>query len=123
MLDNSKPICFLTTSDANSARNFYDKTLGLTLIYEDSFALVFDIEGIMLRIQKVKKVTPGEYTCFGWEVGDIKGLVANLTKRGVKFSIYPGMAQDHYGIWEAPGKAKIAWFKDPDGNVLSLTEF
>ena len=76
----------------------------------------------MLRIQKVNKVKPHGYTVLGWEVPDINRAVSELGKRGVKFARYEGMHQDENGIWTAPGKAKIAWFTDPDGNILSLTE-
>jgi catechol 2,3-dioxygenase-like lactoylglutathione lyase family enzyme len=106
-----------------TAREFYEKTLGLTFISTDQFALVFDVSGTMLRIQKVDKVDPHGYTALGWEVADIKQEVSELRKRGVKFARYEEMDQDEQGIWKAPGGAKIAWFTDPDGNILSLTQF
>jgi len=89
----------------------------------DQFALVFDANGTMLRIQKVDKVNPHSYTTLGWQVADIKKEVNTLLKRGIKFNRYKGMNHDENGIWTSPGKAKIAWFTDPDGNILSLTEF
>jgi hypothetical protein len=91
-------------------------------VSEDQFALVFEVNGTMLRIQKVDQVNPHGYTALGWKVADIKKEVDVLSKRGVKFNRYEGMNQDENGIWTAPSKAKIAWFPDPDGNILSLTE-
>lgn len=76
----------------------------------------------MLRIQKVDQVNPHGYTALGWKVSNIQKEVSKLSKRGVKFVRYEGMHQDENGIWTAPSKAKIAWFTDPDGNILSLTE-
>ncbi len=123
MLNKSHLISFVATSNANAAAEFYEKNLGLTFVSGDQFALVFEVNGTMLRIQKVDKVNPHAYTALGWEVTDIKKEVSRLIKRGVKFARYEGMDQDEQGIWKAPSGAKIAWFTDPDGNVLSLTQF
>jgi catechol 2,3-dioxygenase-like lactoylglutathione lyase family enzyme len=123
MLDKSDLISFLATSNATKARQFYEETLGLRFVSGDQFALVFDVHGAMLRIQKVDQVSPKEYTVLGWRVTDINKEVHALSKRGVTFARYEGMKQDENGIWTAPSKARIAWFKDPDGNILSLTEF
>jgi catechol 2,3-dioxygenase-like lactoylglutathione lyase family enzyme len=123
MLNKSTLISFAATSDSAKARRFYEKTLGLTFVSEDLFALVFEANGIMLRIQKVDHVNPHGYTSLGWNVVDIKEEVHTLSKRGVTFARYEGMNQDENGIWTAPSKAKIAWFTDPDGNILSLTQF
>jgi catechol 2,3-dioxygenase-like lactoylglutathione lyase family enzyme len=123
MLNRSDLIGFAATSNATKARQFYEETLGLTFVSGDQFALVFEANGTMLRIQKVDQVSPKGYTVLGWKVTDIKKEVHALSQRGVKFARYEGMNQDEDGIWTAPSKAKIAWFTDPDGNVLSLTEF
>jgi predicted enzyme related to lactoylglutathione lyase len=123
MLSKSHLISFVATSNAKTARDFYEKILGLTFVSDDQFALVFEANGTMLRIQKVDKVNPHGYTVLGWEVTDIKKEVRQLIKRGVKFARYEGINQDEYGIWKAPSGAKIAWFTDSDGNVLSLTQF
>ncbi len=123
MLDKSNPIVFIATQNVNRAREFYEDALGLKFISEDGFALVFEANGTMLRIQKVEEVTPPKYTVFGWKVDDIQKEVRNLAKRGVTVSRYEGMEQDNLGIWTSPSGAKITWFQDPDGNVLSLTEF
>jgi catechol 2,3-dioxygenase-like lactoylglutathione lyase family enzyme len=123
MLNMSELIGFAATSNAAKARQFYEETLGLTFVSDDQFALVFEANGTMLRIQKVDHVNPHGYTVLGWKVADIKQEVHTLSKRRVTFARYEGMNQDENGIWTAPSKAKIAWFADPDGNVLSLTEF
>ena len=123
MLNKSEIIGFVATKNAGLAREFYEKTLGLTFVSDDNFALVFDANGTMLRIQKVDTVNPNHYTVLGWNVADIRSEVASLQKRGVAFARYDGMRQDDLGIWTSPGGAKIAWFQDPDGNILSLTEF
>ena len=123
MLSKSNLISFAATSNATKSRQFYEETLGLTFVSGDQFALVFEANGTMLRIQKVDQVNPHGYTALGWRVADIKKEVQLLSQRGVRLTRYEGMNQDEHGIWTAPSKAKIAWFTDPDGNILSLTEF
>jgi catechol 2,3-dioxygenase-like lactoylglutathione lyase family enzyme len=123
MLSESDLICFAATSNAANARKFYEETLGLKFVSGDQFAMVFEVNGTMLRIQIVDQVNPHGYTRLGWNVADIVEEVQTLSKRGVQFARYEGMNQDENGIWTAPSKAKIAWFADPDGNILSLTQF
>jgi catechol 2,3-dioxygenase-like lactoylglutathione lyase family enzyme len=123
MLSRSGLICFAATSNAPKARKFYEETLGLKFLSGDQFALVFEANGTMLRIQIVDQVNPHGYTTLGWKVADIEKEVQTLLQRGVRFARYEGMDQEKSGIWTAPSKAKIAWFSDPDGNILSLTEF
>jgi catechol 2,3-dioxygenase-like lactoylglutathione lyase family enzyme len=123
MLNKSEFISFIATRNAAKARRFYVETLGLTLVSEDQFAIVVGANGTTLRIQKVDRVTPQTYTALGWKVASIKNEVDELSKLGVKFARYEGLHQDEHGLWTAPSKAKIAWFKDPDGNILSMTEF
>jgi catechol 2,3-dioxygenase-like lactoylglutathione lyase family enzyme len=123
MLSKSDLVSFAATTDAARARKFYEETLGLRFVSVDQFAVVFEANGTMLRIQIVDRVNPHRYTALGWKVADIKSEVQTLSQRGVQFARYKGMDQDENGIWTAPSKAKIAWFTDPDGNILSLTEF
>src|SRR5207245_2700468 len=113
---------FLATSDAAGGRRFYEDVLGLALISDEPFALIFDAHGSLLRVQKVDAVTPVPYTVLGWSTRDIEADVRALIAKGVTFERYDGMAQDEAGIWTAPDGAKVAWFKDPDGNLLSLSE-
>lgn len=123
MLNHAKVVAFVATSSAESARSFYAQTLGLRLVLEDDFALVFDANGVMLRVQKVQEHTPPAYTVLGWDVADIHASVKELLARGVSCEGYEWLAQDEAGVWTAPSGAQIAWFKDPDGNTLSLTQF
>ena len=117
-------MAFSATTDAERAKAFYHGQLGLRFVSDDGFALVFDAAGIMLRVQRVKEVRQAQYTALGWQLPDIAAKVEELEKAGVMFERYGLPGQDEKGIWTAPGgAAKVAWFKDPDGNILSLTQF
>ncbi len=118
-----QPILFLATADAVRSRVFYEKKLGLEFVADEPQALVFSVGHAMLRIQKVEQVHAAPYTALGWTVADIQGTVKALCLEGVKFSRFEGMQQDVDGIWNAPSGARVAWFTDPDGHVLSLTQF
>ena len=120
MLTKADPIAFVATVNAEAAIAFYRDVLGLTFVSDDPFAVVFDLNGTMLRIAKVESLTPAQQTVLGWQVDDIEATVRGLTEKGVTFERYPQLEQDDMGIWTSPG-ARIAWFKDPDGNTLSLT--
>jgi catechol 2,3-dioxygenase-like lactoylglutathione lyase family enzyme len=122
MLGSAKLTAFVATADPERSRVFYETTLGLPLLSEDSFALVFDCNGTPLRIQKVESVQPPPFTVLGWQVSDIREAVTGLSRRGVAFERFSFMQQDDLGIWTAPSRTKVAWFKDPDGNILSLAE-
>jgi catechol 2,3-dioxygenase-like lactoylglutathione lyase family enzyme len=120
---NGQPIvAFVGTTNPARARSFYAKTLGLTLISQDGFAIVFDAGGTMLRVTTVPTLQKAGYTVLGWTVADIRRAVTDLSRHGVTFRRYEGLEQDELGIWTAPSRAKVAWFEDPDGNTLSLTE-
>ena len=123
MLSGSAVVAFIGVSDLGKAREFYGHALGLDLRDESPFALVSEVNGTMLRITAVEEPVAAPYTVAGWKVTDIELSVARLTDRGVRFSRYDGMDQDELGVWTAPGGAKVAWFLDPDGNNLSLTQF
>jgi len=122
MLASARIVAFVPTLDFARARQFYEHTLGLRCVSEDPFAIVMDCAGIMLRVVKVAKFTPDPFTILGWEVEGIENEINSLQARGVKFERFPGMPQDALGIWTAPGGSKVAWFKDPDGNLLSLSQ-
>lgn len=116
-------VAFLSTSNPERARTFYRDTLGLPLVREElPFALVFDVNGIMLRVTVVEKLSPAPFTVLGWQVADIAAAAKSLQAAGVAFERFPGMQQDESGIWTSPSGARIAWFKDPDGNTLSLSQ-
>jgi catechol 2,3-dioxygenase-like lactoylglutathione lyase family enzyme len=122
-LDSGRLVGFVPTSDLPRARAFYAETLGLRVADESAFACVFDANGTMLRVTPVRKVARTRYTVLGWAVDDIETTVRELTDAGVEFLRYPGMELDALGIWSAPGGSRVAWFEDPDGNLLSLTQF
>ena len=115
-------VTFLLTQNPDAAIKFFRDTLGLTYLHDDGFALVFDTKGIHLRISKVPSFTPAKQTVLGWETSDIHQELAGLVKKGVTFERYPNMGQDADGICTFPGGSKVAWFKDPDGNVLSISQ-
>jgi len=122
MLGRYKLMAFVATRDGERARAFYEGTLGLEVTSDDDFALAVDAGGTMLRIQKVASFEPHPFTTLGWQVSDIDGVVTSLEERGVTFERFPGMAQNERGIWSAPSGARVAWFKDPDGNTLSIAQ-
>src|SRR5438874_2163339 len=123
-LTDRKIIAFVMVSDAERALSFYQNVLGLRFVSQDSFALVFDAGGIMLRAGLAHcEIKPAPHTVLGWEFPDIVASIDGLAGAGVQFNRYPGMPQDERGIWITPDGSKVAWFKDPDGNVLSLTQF
>ena len=113
---------FAATKHPELAKAFYRDTLGLRLIEDSAFAIIFDANGTMLRIQKVQELIPAKHTALGWRVDDIRSTIDELITGGVRFERYDHLAQDDRGIWRSPNGAEVAWFKDPDGNTLSLTQ-
>lgn len=119
----AKVVAIILTRDVAKAKPFYTDVLGFPLIGDDGFATVVDLNGIALRITEIPDHTPGPHTVIGWDVPDIAAAIAALTAKGVKMAIYEGFGQDAQGVWTSPdGKTKVAWFFDPDGNNLSLTQ-
>src|SRR5262245_45578002 len=116
------PILFLATTDPARSRQFYEKTLGLKFIDDEPFALVFQVGDRTLRIQKVESPSIVQHTVLGWSVANIRKAVETFSKNGVSFERWPHLPQDNAGIWNSPSGAMVAWFKDPDGNTLSLTQ-
>ena len=124
MLAAAKPVCFVLTADMAKARSFYTDTLGLAETGDDPFAISYDLAGTMLRLTQVEGHTPGPHTVLGWMVDDIAATIDALTAKGVTFAVYDGFGQDERGVWTDPGSGtRIAWFHDPEGNNLSLTQF
>ncbi|HVC46387.1 MAG TPA: VOC family protein [Terracidiphilus sp.] len=121
----SRLMAFVPTTQPERAKSFFEETLGLRLVSDERpFALVFDANGTMLRVTVVKEHTPAPFTVLGWQVVAIEAVVERLAAAGVDCIRYPGMNDgDPHGIWNSPGGAQVAWFHDPDGNVLSVTEF
>jgi len=122
-LGSADLIAFVPTKDMGKARPFYERTLGLPMEGESPIACAFRAGPVLLRVIVVEQLTPFPFTLLGWSVEDIAETVAALTARGVAFDRFEGVEQDELGIWRSPGGARVAWFKDPDGNTLSLTQF
>lgn len=118
----TRVVTFLLTSDPATALTFYRDTIGLKFVRDDGFALVFDMQGVMLRIAKAPQFTPAQHTVLGWEVEDIMVAQEGLLRKDVTFEIYPNMGQDERAICTFPNGDKVAWFKDPDGNLLSISQ-
>jgi len=122
MLNASRLVCFVATADADRARAFYRDALGLALIEDGGYALVFDANGTQLRVQRVEAVAPHPYTALGWEVDDVTASARALAARGVAMARFPGLPLDADGIWDTPDGSRVAWFHDPDGNTLSISQ-
>jgi catechol 2,3-dioxygenase-like lactoylglutathione lyase family enzyme len=125
MLGSADIVAFVPTRSPDKARQFYEETLGLKFLLDDKFALVFEANGVMVRVVNISGIPdykPPPFTILGWSVGDIAMEATALQKKGVRLERFPGLDQDELGVWSAPGGAKVAWFKDPDGNTLSLSQ-
>ena len=125
MLKSQPIVAFVATTNPRRAKAFYAKTLGLRLTSEDPFALVFNAHGTTMRIanvSNVKSFKPAPFTIVGWVVTNVGDTVGDLVKKGVAFERFPGMDQDLQGVWQSPSGARVAWFRDPDGNILSITQ-
>jgi len=119
---SARLVAFLPSVDLDRARPFFHDALGLRLSEDSPFACVFDAQGTELRVTRVDRAPEAPFTVLGWTVDDIAAAIAELTGRGVTFVRFDGMDQDDLATWTAPGGARVAWFKDPDGNTLSLTQ-
>jgi len=121
MLGSTNIVAFVPTKDAEKARAFYVDVLGLRFLKDDGFAMVLDANGIMVRVARAQ-FTPAQFTILGWQVENIEKTAAGLQEKGVHFERFGFFEQDALGIWTAPTGDKVAWFKDPDGNVLSVSQ-
>jgi catechol 2,3-dioxygenase-like lactoylglutathione lyase family enzyme len=122
MLGDKNLKAFVPTTKPNEAKSFYRDILGLKLMSQDNYALEFDANGTLLRVAIVPSLTPHPFTILGWNVDDIVSLIKQLNDKNIFFERYDFLKQDKLGIWTSPNGSKVAWFKDPDGNILSLTE-
>ena len=122
MLGSTDIVAFVPTKDGNQARLFYEGVLGLRFVSDDGYALVFNANGIMIRVVKVRAFTPAQYTILGWGVQGIEKIMTALKEKGVHFEHFGFSKQNDLGMWIAPNGDKVAWFKDPDGNTLSISE-
>jgi catechol-2,3-dioxygenase len=121
----SAPLCFVPTLDRARTKSFYSDVLGLRVLGEDDHAVTFDLGNrTPMRLTEVPGHKATGHTILGWHVADIRAVIRDLKGKGVTFNIYEGFGQDEDGVWKAPGGgAQIAWFSDPEGNGLSLTQF
>jgi catechol 2,3-dioxygenase-like lactoylglutathione lyase family enzyme len=123
MLAEQTIIGMVPISDPDRARAFYVDKLGLKFVSDDGFAIVLDANGNMLRLTRMREVKPQPFTVLGWEVSDIAAVIGQLQAAGIVFERYHDfMKQDELGVWTAPDGTRVAWFKDPDGNILSLSQ-
>jgi catechol 2,3-dioxygenase-like lactoylglutathione lyase family enzyme len=123
MLDNQNIMAFVATADATKARPFYEDTLGLKVRDADAYGINFHAKGNYLRMSFIRDFKAAPYAVLSWVVEDIYKMIAALKARGVAFDHFTGLGQDESGVWMAPDGTKVAWFKDPDQNILSLTQF
>ena len=123
MLDSATAIAFLPSTDLDRSRTFFADLLGLVVQEVTPFACVLSAGGTMLRVTRVDDLRPQPFTVFGWDVPDLRAELAALVAAGVEFTRYDGVDQDADGVWSTPGGDLVAWFRDPDGNTLSLTQF
>ena len=122
MLADKKLKAFVPTIKPAEARSFYGEMLGLKLLSEDNDALEFDANGTLLRVTMVPGLKPQAFYCPRLECFDIISVIKSLNKKGIVCGKYAFLEQDEFGVWSSPGGSKVAWFKDPDGNILSLTQ-
>ncbi len=122
MLAFGKIVGFLLTKDYDKARAFFEGALGFQFVSVDQYALVMNAGGTTIRISKAPDFTPARSTILGWEVQNIEAVVTWLKNRGITFEKYPFVQDRELGIWTTPTGDKVAWFKDPDGNVLSVSQ-
>jgi catechol 2,3-dioxygenase-like lactoylglutathione lyase family enzyme len=122
MANLKRMVGFLVTTNPDAARRFYTEVLGFRLISDDGHALAFDTPGALLRVGKAQQFTPAQGTVLGWEVEDIRAAVIDLNAKGAVFERFPGMSADEHAVFTFPNGDKVAWFKDPEGNLLSLSQ-
>ena len=123
MKPKRQPVSFIATDRPDQSRAFFAEVVGLELVERTPFALVFRDHNHTLRVQIVSELTPAPYTAYGWQVSDITTEIQELTRKGVAFNRFDGLAQDETGVWTSPDGHKIAWFCDPSGNTLSVTQY
>ena len=121
MLGSTNVVAFVPTKDTEKAKAFYVDVLGLRFVKDDGFAMVFDANGIMVRVARAQ-FTPAPFTILGWQVSEIEQMARSLQEKGIQFERFGFFEQDPLGIWTAPTGDKVAWFKDPDGNMLSISQ-
>ncbi len=123
MVPSARLVAFVPSTDLERSRRFYEGVLGLEVTADDGFAVVAESNGVRIRITHVgDELRAQPFTILGWRVADIHAAVADLVARGVELLRVDGLDQDDASVWTAPGGTHVAWFKDPDGNTLSLDD-
>jgi catechol 2,3-dioxygenase-like lactoylglutathione lyase family enzyme len=122
MLAGAELVSFVSASDPERVKRFYGELLGLPLAEQTAFACVFTTPNGELRVTFVEDVRPAPYTVLGWRVPDIEAAARELQARNIATLAYDGLDQDERGIWRSPSGARVLWFADADGNVLSITQ-
>ena len=122
MLETSEAVAFLPSEDLDRSDRFFQDVLNLALVSRSPFASVFQVGDGTLRVTKVDDLRPQPFTVLGWLVTDLRAVVRELRDRDAAMLRYEGMDQDGDGIWTTPNGDLVAWFHDPDSNVLSLTQ-
>ena len=122
MLFHGQTVAFVSARDLERAEAFYVGLLGFTRILRDDFSLAVKGDDVRIRITRVPELKPQPFTVLGWQVERIDEVMERLVQAGIEFRRYPCMEQYAAGIWRTPSGARVAWFEDPDGNVLSLSE-
>ena len=122
MLSLHRIKAFVSTTNPDKAREFYKDKLGLKLLSEDSFGMEFEAAGAHIRISVVEKLIPQPFTVLGWDTDDIISTISMMSEKGISFERYTFIEQDDSGIWTSPGGTRVAWFMDPDGNILSISD-
>jgi predicted enzyme related to lactoylglutathione lyase len=121
-LSTAEMINFIATRDGTSCRTFYEEKLGFTVSSDDAMAMILEMKGRLIRVQKLREFTPQQFTVLGWNVRDIAATVTDLERAGILCEHFPGWKQDGHGIMSFPDTTRVAWFKDPDGNILSVAQ-
>ena len=122
MLGSATVTALVGTVKPEIAKAFYGDTLGLKFISEDTYAMVFEGKNARVRVSRVPGVTPAAYEVLAFQVDDIEKTVDGLAAKGVVFARFGFFVQDTRGIWTAPDGTKVAWFHDPDLNLLSVVQ-
>ncbi len=123
VLTHARAMCFVASAKPDEAKQFYSDMLGLAFLNEDEYGSMYSIsQTLTLRIQKVSELTPQQFTVFGWQVDEIEEAVTRLSQRGVVFLVFGFPTQDARGVCSFANGDKVAWFKDPDGNTLSIAQ-
>ncbi|NKC01482.1 MAG: VOC family protein [Pseudomonadales bacterium] len=123
MLANAELQTLALTADIPTAITFYEEVLGLSLKANSDGAAVFDVGGRDLRVSPVAETSPTEHTVFGFAVADVQGVAEELSSKGVPLVEFQGFPHDQNGLVATPDGSRVCWFRDPDGNLISVVQY